>query len=244
MTKELAAKKFAELSAQIEERDAQLRKIMVRAEEVSAELRATDNTDHNAAFLGKILYDQDETYGAGTVLCLEWALDYFMAHAFEKAYPLLLKIHKLLVENGRNQRNKYEYFKDSEAFFIYEDRPICVFGPRWRDAPRYLWIDDRENFLDTVRHRSYVRQVWQRTRLDCIGGVDHPVLRHYRERDFDMKFYDTRFRVYGDARDRGHVLTYENLYGRAKCDKVIWDVGAPLGFLFEVNTLHTQLLEE
>ncbi len=233
----------ANIAAYLEERDAKLGQVMARAEEVSTELRAGGDTERSASFLGKVLYDQDQKFGVGTVLCLEWALDHFMAHAFEEAYPLLLEIHKFLVENGHSARNKREYFNDSEAFFVRKDRPICVFGPYYRDAPRYLWIDCLEKFGDWTCHRSYVRHIWQRTKLNSIDGVKEPVLRHYQENDFDMKFRDTPFHIYADARDEGHVLTYEKILGRAKCDKVIWNVNAPLRFLFEVNTLHTQLLE-
>ncbi len=238
------AAELAKITARVGEHDAQLSRVMARAEEISAELRAADDTSHSAAFLGKVLYDQDEMFGVGHVLCLEWTLDHFMARAFEKAYPLLLEIHEFLVENGHGECSKREYFNDREAFFAHKDRPICVFGSRFRSEPRYLWIDRPENSPGWSRHRSYVRQVWQRTGLDCIGGVAKPVLRHYRENDFDMKFRrDAPFRIYGDARDEGHVLTYEKMHGRARCDKVIWDVSAPLWFLFEVNTLHAQLTE-
>ena len=237
------AAELAKITARLEEDEARLARVMVRAEEVSAELRASDDTNHSAEFLGKVLYDQDEMFGVGTVLCLEWTLDRFMAHAFEKAYPLLIEVHEHLVKNGHGERNKREYFNDSEAFFVREDGPVCVFGRTYRDAPRYLWIDRRDEVFDSTWHRSYVRRIWQQTKLDCLGGVAEPVLRHYREVDFEMKFSDGPLRIYGDARDQGHVLTYEKTHGRARCDKVIWDVNAPLHFLFDVNTLHSQLIK-
>lgn len=232
-----------ELSAHLDKRDALRRRAMVQAEKVSAELQTSYGADHSAAFLGKVLYDQDEQYGLGAVLCLEWTLDNFMAHAFEKAYPLLLEIHEFLVKNEHGERNKREYFNDRKAFFVCKDRPICVLGSRHRDTPRYLWIDDLKKLGDWTTHRSYVRKIWLRTKMDCIGGVAEPVLHHYRENNFDMSYRDVPFRIYGDARDQGHVLTYEKMFDQARCDKVIWDVNAPLQFLFEVNTLHTQLFE-
>lgn len=227
-----------ELDSMLDADAAKRRKCLAVAKRASARLKKDGTTDHQAEYLANICSDMDGRFGLGSQLCLEWMLDYYMALQFEKAYPLLQEIKTHLVEQGHTERNKLEYFNDSEAFSINRGGKLTlVFGKHYPDEPRYLVIDEISDWT----HRCYVRNVWRRTKLNCIGMVEQPTLKHYRDRNFDMHYRDgDSFRVYGDARDNGHVLTYEKIFGRGKCDKVIWDVGAHTWFFFEVNTLWTQ----
>lgn len=202
--------------------------------------KTCDDTDIHAEFLASICNELDEPYGLGEHLCLDWLLDHYIAIEFQRvAYPWMLEIWRYLVKHDHSERNKLEYFNDAEAFFVDRERMIFVCGKSWQRESRYLVIDDNEHFGDRLHHKCYVRRIWRRTRLNCIENVDQPTLRHYRDVGFDMGYHDGKFRIYGDCRDYGHVLTYENMFGKAKCDKVIWDLNTPLRFFFEVNTLWT-----
>jgi hypothetical protein len=236
----------AQIEAQMAERRERREEWMTRAEEIRAQLAVTDDTDLEAEFLARICQDIDQRFGLGSQLGLEWMLDHYMALEFERqAYPWVKEIHQYLVDNGHHARNKLEYFNDCEAFYIDPERVVLVCGSYYHLDPRYLVID--EPGVELVGgidqwHSFYVRQIWQRTKLNCINSVEQPTLTHYRRRGFKLRGYceKDRFRTYGDARDGGHVLSYERMLGRAKCDHVIWDVNAPMRFFFEVNTLHAQ----
>lgn len=226
------------LSAHLEERQTRRRACQSYAKRVTKNLARDDDTMLHAEFVAAVCNEFDTDYGLGIQLCLEWALDCYMGIEFKRAYPWLRQIWEHLVEGGHDIRNKLDYFNDCEAFFVDAERLILVFGKHYRNSPRYLVIDEPKHILDW--HRCYVRRIWRRTKLDCIGGVEHPTLRHYRDVGFSMGFSDGPLRIYGDARDRGHVLTFRDEFGPAQCDKVIWNINNPLGFFFEINTLWTQ----
>lgn len=227
-----------ELDLMVDADAAKRQKCLTSAKRASARLKKDGTTDHQAEYLAHICSDMDDRFGLGGQLCLEWTLDYYMALQFDKAYVWLKEIKTHLVENGHTERNKLEYFNDSEAFSIDRGGKLTlVFGKHYPDEPRYLVIDD----VSLIGHCCYVRKVWRRTKLNCIGMVEQPTLKHYRDLGFDMHYSDgASFRIYGDCRDNGHVLTYERMHGRGKCDKVIWDVGAHTWFFFEVNILWSQ----
>lgn len=231
-----------ELDSMLDADYAKRQKCLSSAKRASARLKKDGTTGHQAEFLANICSDMDDRFGLGRQLCLEWMLEYYMALQFEKAYVWLQDIKTYFVEHGHTERNKLEYFNDSEAFSIDRGGKLTlVFGKHYHDEPRYLVIDE----ISSINHRCYVRKVWRRTKLNCIGGVERPTLKHYRDKNFDMHYKDgNSFRVFGDARDPGHVLTYEKIFGRGKCDKVIWDVDAHIWFFFEVNTLWTQTVGE
>lgn len=228
---------FEELSLMVDADDEARRKCLASAKRASARLKKVTNTDHQAEFLATICSDMDHRYPMGTQLCLEWMLDHYMALEFEKAYVCLKAIKTHLVEQGHTERNKLDYGHDSEAFSIDRGGKLTlVFGEHYHNEPRYLVIDD----VSLIGHRCYVRKVWRRTKLDCIGMVKQPTLKHYRDSGFKTRSMEDPFRSYGDARDPGHVLTYEKMFERGKCDKVLWDVGAHTRFFFEVNVLWSQ----
>lgn len=220
------------------------KRCMAYAHHVQSKLNkdTPNQTNIHAEFLAYICNEFDVAFGPGSQLCLKWFLDHYIAKEFERAHPWIEQIWQFLVDNGHDCRNKLEYFNDAKAFFVDKTRHICVFG---KDEPRYLVIDNRKKHtLNLLWDRCYVRRIWRRTKLDCIGGVERPTLKHYRAIDFQMRFHDGPFRIYGDCRDQGHVLTYTDQYGSAKCDHAIWDINEPLGFFFEVNSLWTQTVGE
>lgn len=241
-SKSVDESEFTRMSELVDATRSRRRQCLSYANRVIARLKIYgQDTDNHAMFLARVGNELDSVYGlGGGQLCLEWMLDYYMAMEFERAYPWLVAIWKYLVDNEYDQKNKYEYFNDAEAFYVEAERMICVLGKRY--GQRYLVIDDRKPDDHVFSHKCYVRHIWPRTKFDCIGGVARPVLRHYSSLNFKMGFSDGPLRVYGDARDQGHVLTYEKILGKATCDKVIWDVNAPILFFFEVNTLWTQAI--
>lgn len=124
--------KQAKLDQMVED-DEQLRKrILAYAMRVISKLRrdGEHNTSNHAEFLATICNECDVVYGLGSQLCLEWMLDFYMAMEFKRAYSRLYQIWEFLVQNGYRERNKLEYFNDSEAFFVDDERLICVFGKR------------------------------------------------------------------------------------------------------------------
>lgn len=198
------------------------------------------DTSVQAEFLAIICNSLDEDYGLGTTLCLDWMLEYYIAREFKNhAYPKMLEIWRYLVEHNHNQNNKLEYFNDCEAFFLDKERMIFVCGKIYKSEPRFLIINE-PSYLN---HKCYVRNIWRRVKNNCINNVVHPTLKNYQNVKFNMRYNDGKFRIYGDCRDEGHVLTYTDSFDRQKCDHVIWDINTPIRFFFEVNTLWTQITE-
>lgn len=147
-----------------------------------------------------------------------------------------------LLRNGRHtQRNKYEYFNDCEAFYVEHPKiKVCVFGKTWHNKFRYLVMD--MNNVPSF-HQLYIRKIWRRLKKNY--SIEHPTLATYRVMEFEPSYKNGGHPFYGDARDPGHVLTYNRfMLSHAKCDKTLWDLNAPLWFFFEVNTLLTQLTEQ
>jgi len=206
----------------------------------------TFSTNTQAQILAKICVHLDEEYGVGTQLTLEWTLDHYMAHEFEKnVSPLLDKIWIGLRNSGFTVRNKFEYHKDAEAFYIpHPEYRVCVFGQTYRDSVRYLVIDHNTYGEGFLRYRKvYVRRIWNRTRKNCIDSVDQPTLNFYRKLKFDLR--GAGHPIYGDGRDPGHIMTYENMFNeRGKCDNVLGRPAKPLNWFFECNSLWTQLNED
>lgn len=231
-----------ELDSLVDADAAKRQKCLASAKRASARLKKDGDTDHQAEYLANICSDMDDRFELGSQLCLEWMLDHYMALEFERAYVCLKAIKTHLVEHGHTERNKLEYFNDSEAFSIDRGGKLTlVFGKHYSDTPRYLVIDN----LSYASHRCYVRHVWRRTKLNCIGVVEQPTLKHYKDSSFDVRLTKGPLQqAFGDARDPGHVLSYEKMFGRGKCDKVIWGIGSHTSFFFEVNTLWTQTVGE
>lgn len=242
--RKLTRKQEAELlklTTHFEEQDKRRRQRLAYAKRVTHVLsKGHNNTNLNAEFLGTICSELDSEFDVGSQLCFEWMADYYIAREFERVYPWIQQIWNFLVENGHSERNKLEYFNDSEAFYVDTDRLIFVCGKSWQRESRCLVIDSHPDIGEMKRHLCWVRRVWRRRRLNCIGSVDRPTISHYRAVDFAMGFHDGNFRIYGDCRDCGHVLTYKNEFGVGKCDRVISDINEPLRFFFEINTLWTQ----
>lgn len=250
MDKQKLQQEISSVSAMLDRRDKLRQKWVARAKRLQTELSALDTPDVTAEFLARICQSEDEKYGFGSTLCLDWMLEHYMAQEFESAFPKIQGIHRFLVENGHDMRHKFEYFNDGEAFFVDPERLILVCGKHYRDTPRYLLVEGAERAgmreLGMDWSSFHVRQIWRRTKLDCIGSVDQPTLAHYRDMGFILdKFQEkNKFRIYGDGRDRGHVLSYENMFGRSKCKEAIWDIGAHTRFFFEVGILWTQTVGE
>ncbi len=243
-------RKLDEMDREMEARKLERQGYLHFADQVQKALGKDQDT--NAAFLAQICNAQDVHYGLGSQLCLEWMLDHYVALGFERAYPLIKEIHQFLVAEKHSVRNKLRYFNDSEAFYIDPKRIIMVCGKVYRDEPRYLIMDGVETLNANIRddwHNCYVRKIWQRRKLNSIGGVKQPTLSHYRAKNFDPHYTDEDekhrfergwFTTYADGRDPGHVLSYEKHLGKAKCEHSLWDLNAPLSFFFEVNTLWSQ----
>lgn len=229
-------------------------KILAYSERVHEELETMSPRELNLCsfFLGNICQKFDENYGLGTQLCLEWMLDHYIALELEKnAHPLLLKIMDFLQKNNHHERNKFYYFNDCEAFFVtpkktdktfLQPKTICVFGKSWENDTRFLTMDDPSDCI----HNLYVRLIWRRSKPG-LYRKERLTLSFYKNRNFNMA-YSNDHTIYGDARDPGHVLTYQKwtypkMEQQAKCDKVIWDINQPLRYFFEINTLHTQISE-
>jgi len=226
-------KELKQLQKHVDEHDAKRKKVLRYAKDVFN--RLPDDTDIVAEFLAIICHKTN-----CSELILDWMLDYYMALEFEQYYyPWMQKIHKYLIKHKHNERNKFDYFNDCEAFYLDKERFIFVCGT-FRE-PRYLVINEDFTILDNKRNCCWVRKIWRKTRLNCIKNVDQPTLKHYRDVKFDMCFSDGKFRIYGDARDHGHVLTYQNRFGSSKCDKVSWNIGEHTRFFFEINSLLTQI---
>jgi len=178
---------------------------------------------------------------------LKIVLDHYIAFDFERnVYPLVTQIYWMLRNADHHYQNKYDYFNGAEAYYVpHKTKKIYVCGQPCHDRPTYLVIDD---LGDGFCGDFYVRQIWPKTKLDCIGGVKNPTLSLYRKHDFNLSHTESKGVFYGDCRDDGHVLSYKrfNFLGRdhGKCDHTIWDLNAPLHWFFECNSLHTQLIEE
>ncbi len=216
--------------------------------ETSGQLQLENDPMCAAKFLAQVCDSQDEKYGLGSQLCLEWMLEQYMALEFERAYPWIQQIHKFLVDGEHSIRNKFEYFNDSEAYFIDHPQMVMVWGKTYQDEPRFLLMD-RISPKGTdpyyARQRFWVRQIWRQTRKKH-GFIQQPTLKHYREKGFDLGYKEGDNRkldlltTYGDFRDVGHVLSYERMTGRKSCEGAISFLPRSVEFFFEVNTLWCQ----
>ena len=198
-----------------------------------------DDTSVEAEFLAKICHQIDHAIepAGGPGLCLEWMLDHYVAMIFKKNHDKMKETYELLVSRGHTERNKFSYFNLKEAFYIPDpgknERMIFVMGNSCdRESRNLVVLSNKSIFTDEPA--CHVREVWRRTRLDCIGGIDRPTLTWYKEHDFEGE--------YRDARDRGHVLTIGGVI-RSQADKVIWDVSKPLWWFFYMNSLWKQICE-
>ncbi len=199
---------------------------------------ATSWADDHAEFAARLIQHFSKDYGDEPSLALEWMLDHFVALRLEDhIMEWMHEIWQHLVSNKHDERHKFEYFNDAVAFFVRRERMAFICGK----GHRYLVIDNSTDLQDYLA----VRRVWPRTRRNCINNIDQPTLRFYRQRNFSLQYNHP---IYGDARDPGHVLTYNRYrFGKSrsehgKCDKVIWNLNEPLWFFFEINSLHTQLV--
>ncbi len=204
----------------------------------------TDWTGDHAIFLADMCVEWDIDYDMGGALCLEWMLDNYIGMEFERrAQPLISDI--LLVLKKYSERKKFYYFNDMEAFLVpHDEKDVFVFGKEWREEPRYLCISES----NSIFHRFYVRKIWRKTKLNCIGGIDQPTLSEYKKHDFKLGYENGLF--YGDARDQGHIMTYEKMIWTTrgeqpgKCDKVLWGLPEALHWLFLLGSLHNALRGE
>jgi len=216
------------------EREVYEKKILKYAERVKRKLDKDKlGSLYKSIFLAKIAKENTEM----DHLTMKWMLDHYMGEYIKEAIPVMNKIHARLIENGYGNRNKYDYFNDCEAFYMAKDRPVFVLGKHY--GPKYLVMF---NEPERIGGNIFVRHIWNRTRKDCIGTVDHATLSYYKKIDFKPRFIDSP-RLYGDCRDYGHVLTYEGWLGNPKCDNVHWDIHNHTAFIFELYSLSKQLFE-
>lgn len=188
----------------------------------------------------------DKKYGiGGDKIVLDWLLDVYVALEFERAYPLLLKTWKYLIAHKHHEQNGFEYFDCEEAFFLNKDQMVMVMGGGRQDDTRILIVDERSpnQTLLPLFNRCYVRRIWKRRKRNCIGSIEKPTLADYRALNFKMEYHaGPPFRLYGDCRDKGHVLTYSKVLSPfGSCDKVRWNIQEPMWWLFHVNHLWKQI---
>lgn len=193
-----------------------------------------------ARSMAKKLWLADKEYGSAIAsLQLEWTLDYYLVNELERrTYPRFLEVHAALTDGGHTSRKPFEYFR-GEAFYVpHEKWRIMVSGPddEW---PKYLVVDECNGIADTIWQDFRVRKIWPRFRKDQ-WSVRRPTLAFYAGHDFDIR----EAVKYGDCRDPGHVLTYRNIGGRSHCDHVMWDIGEPLHWCFQLGCLWTELCQE
>ena len=233
---------LAQLRAHLDKRDVNKKRVMASSNRALKMLQADGLLDEPAMYLANICAELDAQYGVGSTLCLDWMLDRYVAMEFERrVHPWFIEIWEALKAGGHTHRNQFEYHADAEAFYIpHETKRLVVMGSWWKyGGSKVLVIDNTAD----ERHwqKLYVRRIWRRTKLSCGRYMEQPTLSYYRKHDFVMGGDDGCF--YGDSRDRGHIMTYEKLMSQdGNCDKVIWDLQAPIRWFFNVNSLWTQLV--
>ncbi len=232
-------KEFEKIKASVDRSDKERKDALKYSDRVFKKIENIF-TDNQALALANICVQCDRSPDIHH-LTLDWLLDHYIALTLEnKGFEMFEESYFNLVGGKHTYQNPFEYW-NSEAYYIpHEKFKIIVHGDiENRDRQRYLVVDDMEDSFE----KFTVRNVWDRTKLDCIGGVEEPTISFYRNFNFEMKFHDTP-RMYGDCRDKGHVLTYKRmLRGHGKCDHTIWDVNKPLGWFFYLNCLWTELGE-
>lgn len=190
--------------------------------------------------MAKRLWLADKKYGSAIAsLQLEWTLDHYLVNELERrSYPRFLEIHAALVSGSHTSRKPFEFFKGLAFFVPHEKLRVMVTGPEY-GSPRYLIVDDRKDFADTVWQDFRVRKIWSHFRKDQ-WAVRRPTLAFYAKHDFDIR----KAVKYGDCRDPGHVLSYGNIGGHGRCDHVMWDINEPFHWCFQLGCLWTELVDE
>lgn len=212
--------------------------------QMKAAMRMADNLSEMkihelSSFLGRAMANYAKNHEGNLVF--EWTLEHTFGLLFEELYlPKCLEIHKALGLGGFTSRSKYEYQSDCEAFVVPHEKPVFAFGKVWHDSQKNLFV--HSPCALGLFDRSHIRKIWKRTKKKHGAWIEHPTLKTYQDLDFEMRFNEGPFRMYGDCRDEGHVLTWEKNM-MSKCDKPTWSLGDHLQVLFEINSLHNQLVK-
>lgn len=249
------SKQMDELTRQVEERNAEAVKVHAFSQSTLTKLKAHDDTDMQAKFLANICVQLDERFGSSS-LTLEWMVGHYLGMDYHNnVAPQLEALHDKLVDGKHTHVNQWDHFK-GYAYYIpckakdeWSSKKVLVMTNENNDGWQWLVIMDENSISKNV----YVRKIWKKTRLNCIGSVDQPTLRFYRKIRFDLQHYNhSNLGVYGDSRDFGHIMSYKsskdidfdantstNVAG--KCKHSLSFASDNLRWFMEVSFLHTEM---
>ena len=251
------------LSREVDAMKAKTAKAVAYSDEVSTELadRCGWTNDH-AIFLANVCHKVSGKGGGH--LTLEWMIDQYLGLEYHNDIaPQLEALYKMLVDGKHTYANPWSHFKGC-AYFVpfkakdeYSSKRILVMTNEnngdYPDSWSWLVVIDENSISENV----YVRKIRKRIRRDCIGTVDQPTLKFWRDREFSFRYsYNNDHAVYGDCRDREHVMTYLSdkdtdwdsdprvvTRNAGKCDASMTFLGDNLRWFMEVHFLHTEMEE-
>ncbi len=181
------------------------------------------------ALLGKFNFEESEN--AGENKFIEFLLDKHIQSVYPKFKDNTDFLESYLREHGEQS------FGDADAWskliLDTEDKTVIEFSDvvTCSEENHWLIINDKK------RRRIHVRIIWDYPYSDNRKGneyVNRPNLKWWKERDFNVEYIEelhmTRLGgVYGDARDKGYVLTYSYGYGR---QDTVWHVYSKFVHIF------------
>lgn len=169
---------------------------------------------------------------------LDDVLNMFIScYAEDKIFPTFLELHDLLEKGGYNESNTIDWGDaDGDICFIPHDKFKIVLYHNFvscAEFPGWIAIYDPSGYSK----KFYVRAVDSRDPdyEDYKHYYTDPyTIDQYRSVDFKIKFDEPNpVRLYGDCRDRGHILTLDTvgvLPHHPNADKASWSYGAAMHF--------------
>jgi len=191
-------------------------------------------------------------------LMLEWAKSRFYSLLVRDHIPIFLEVWKVLSEKGHTSEENCYTFNDLDMHIWIEkvknpkDKKVLVGrnSSICRDDNTYLYILSSVYYADLMEFKC--RTVWPKqnknggyrvtiTEKNPTGwfswgddrDIKTPSLKTYQERDFEFS--------YGDCRDKGHIFSYENCFGKHNLDKPTWHENEIIHALKELVYYHNTL---
>lgn len=170
----------------------------------------------------------DERNGCQKLL-IEWFHDHFAAFVVERSLHeihtvlSMLKSLRYTATDWLEESDDYSSWFECDGAFIMEDQNTRI----------AVVIEDKStpSFKSYHLHARYLHYKYDHDSKRKYWG--YPTLATMRKKKWKMK--------YGDCRDAGYIVTYEDVLNRKTADRAVFYWSKIEHFLFRINTLHAVL---
>jgi hypothetical protein len=212
-----------------------------------------DTMSELCADVAKKLFNYNKLNHNCGSLHLSWLMgNYWALIVKETILPNAIKIYDDLVAKNFNEDNKF-YFHNDKAFFIPAKNNIKVFA-HFTSNLDYIFIMNKEKFHVRRVYRTWNKKGYLKAKE--ISGTlskalmsvetlsefndDHyaysrrPSLNAYRKKNFNV--------TYGDGRDPGYVLSYNDFYALDNKLNRVEDIKCSIGDMEYVSIIQESLI--